>query len=105
NQAEMRVLREPPVTIRRLQSSLAPGEALLEYVLDSKENSHVIEITSTTVQVHTLPRRDEISILVQNYVRAVKSKANWLAPGQALFEKVVLPALSTNPDSVIVVPD
>jgi CHAT domain-containing protein len=105
NQAEMRVLREPPVTIRRLQSSLAPGEALLEYVLDSKENSHAIEITSTTVHVHTLPRRDEISTLVQNYVRALKSKANWLAPGQALFEKVVLPALSTNPDSVIVVPD
>jgi CHAT domain-containing protein len=105
NYAEMRVLHKPPVTIRKLQSSLAPGEALLEYVLDNKQNSTAIEITSTSVSVHTLPRRDEINTLVQNYIRALKSKANWSAPGQVLFEKAVLPALSTHPDSVIVVPD
>jgi len=101
----MRVLHKPPVTIRKLQSSLAPGEALLEYVLDNKENSHAIEITSTTVRVHSLPRRDEMNILVQNYIRALKAKANWSAPGHVLFEKAVLPALSTHPDSVVVVPD
>jgi len=105
NHAEMRVLHVPPVTIRKLQSSLAQGEALLEYVLDNKDTSHALEITSTVVRLHDVPRRDEVNLLVQNYIRALKSKANLSAPGQALFDKVVLPALSTHPDSVIVVPD
>ena len=105
NQAEMHVLREPPVTIRKLQNSLAPGEVLLEYVLDNQENSHAIEITSAAARVHSLPRRDEINILVQNYLRAVKSKTNSSAPGQALLEKVVQPALSSQNDSVTIVPD
>ena len=105
SRSEMRMARRPPVSMSLLQSSLGPGEALVEYVLDNGKSSHVMEITSTTVRVHEIPTRAEVNSLSQSYVRALKARGNWTEPGRALFERVVLPALSTHPTSVVVVPD
>ena len=105
SRSEMAMARRPPVSIQMLQGSLGPGEALVEYVLDNGKSSHALEITSTSVRAHEIPTRAEVNSLSQSYVRALKAKGNWTEPGRALFERVVLPALSTHPTSVVIVPD
>ncbi len=105
SRSEMRMARRPPVSLSMLQTTLGPGEALVEYVLDSGRSSYALEITSTTVRVHEIPARADVNNLSQSYVRALKAKGNWAEPGRALFERLVLPALSTHPTSVVIVPD
>jgi CHAT domain-containing protein len=102
---EMRMARRPPVSVPALQRSLAPGEVLIEYVLDNDGNSHALEITPTTIRIHPLPKRAEVESLCQNFVRAIKAKANWSEPGRTLFERVVLPVMDTHPASIVIVPD
>jgi CHAT domain-containing protein len=105
SRAEMRIASRPPVSIPILQRSLAQGEVLVEYVLDSSGGSHALEITHTTVRMHTVPGRAEVNDLCQKYLSAVKAKGNWLEPARDLFERVVQPAISGQQASVVIVPD
>ena len=93
-----------PVSLAQLQRSLRPGESLVEYVLDAG-NSYAIEIDAGFVRIHRLPSRNEINKLTQDYVTAVKNKTDSTRPAKAIYERVVSPALSSNPNSVIIVPD
>ncbi len=102
---EMRMARKPPVSVPALQRSLAPGEVLVEYVLDNHGSSHALEITRTTTRLHSLPNRVEVERLCQRFVRAIKAKSNWSEPGRALFEQVVLPVMDSHPTSIAIVPD
>jgi CHAT domain-containing protein len=102
---EMRMARKPPVSVQALQRSLAPGEVLIEYVLDDRGSSHALEVTRTTMRLHSLPNRVEVERLCENFVRAIKAKSNWSEPGRALFEQVVLPVMDTHPSSIVIVPD
>jgi len=105
SRAEIMIARRPPVSIPILQRSLAPGEILIEYVLDNQGSSHALEITGSSVRMHTLPTRAEVNDLCQKFLQAVKAKGDWLASGRALFERVVQPAISGQPASVVIVPD
>jgi hypothetical protein len=71
---EMRMARRPPVPIATLQRSLVPGEALIEYVLDNRGNSHALEITQAEVRIRQIPSKAAVSGLCQNFNQAVKEK-------------------------------
>jgi hypothetical protein len=101
---EMKMARRPPTSIAILQRALAPGEALIEFVLDDPGSSHALEITRSSIQVHGLPKRAQVENLCQNFLRAVRAKSNWAKPGRALFEQVMLPAMESHPTSVVIVP-
>lgn len=105
SRAEMRITRRPPISIPTLQRSLAPGEVLIEYVLDNSASSHALEITRTMVRVHPIPTRAEVNDLCQKYLSAVQTKGNWQEPARDLFERVVRPAVSEHASSVVIVPD
>lgn len=105
SRAEMTIARRPPVSIPMLQRSLAPGEVLIEYVLDNGTSSQALEITRTTLRVHAIPARAEVNDLCQKYLSAVKAKGDWHAPARDLFERVVQPAITGQPASVVIVPD
>lgn len=105
SRAEIMMARRDPVSIPKLQRSLGQREVLVEYVLDNAKNSYALEISRTSIQVHTLPPRAEVNDLCQNFLRALKAKKNWSEPGRILFERVVQPAMSDHPLSVVIVPD
>lgn len=71
---EMTMARRPPVSLARLERSLAPGEVLIEYVLDDKQNSHALEISPKEIRTHRIPPRAEVTGLCQKFVRAIKGK-------------------------------
>jgi CHAT domain-containing protein len=102
---EMTMARRPPASIPELQRSLMPGETLIEYVLDNKAESHAVEITSTTVHVHAIPGKAEVTALCQKFVQAIKDQKDASESGRELFERVVLPAFTNDPSSLIIVPD
>jgi CHAT domain-containing protein len=102
---EMKMAQRPPVSIAILQRSLAPGEALIEFVLDNHGPSHSLEITHSSIKVHELPTRAQVDNLCQSFLRAVRAKSNWLEPGRALFAQVMLPAMESHSTSVVIVPD
>src|SRR5579875_2490627 len=102
---EMTMARRPPVSIPELQRSLMPGEALVEYVLDNKSESHALEITSTAVRVHAIPGKAEVTALCQKFVQAIKDQKDASSSGRELLEGVVRPAITGDPSSLIVVPD
>lgn len=104
NREQMKKLYRP-VSLTRVQGSLQPGEALIEYVLDSHKNSYALELTRRGVSVHKLPPRDEIEKLVRAYVAAVKEKSNSAPLARNLFDQVLAPALSSHPASVTIIPD
>jgi len=102
---EMTMARRPPVPLAALQRSLAPGEVLIEYVLDNKQNSHALEISSREIRAHRVPPKAEISNLCQKFVRAIKDNEDSSQFARALLEKAVLPAISTNASAVVIIPD
>ncbi len=102
---EMRMARRPPVPLVALQRSLMPGEALIEYVLDSRVKSHAFEITQAEIRIHEIPSKAEVSGLCQKFIQAIKEKKDPSKPGQALVAAVILPAISTHPSSLVIVPD
>jgi CHAT domain-containing protein len=104
NRDEIKMLRQEPVTLRTLRRSLSPGEAILEYVLDT-EASFCLEITRAGVKVHSIPGRTHIDGLVKEYLREVKAKKDQRPATSALFERVFAPALTSIPSSITVVPD
>ena len=105
NRAEMTMARRPPIPMAMLQHSLMPGEVLIEYVLDNEGKSHALEITHTGIRVHAIPNKAEVNEVCQRFIRALKDKKDSSEPGRALLESVFLPAISTNPSSVVIVPD
>jgi len=102
---EMTMARRPPVSIPELQRSLMPGEALVEYVLDNKSESHALEITSTAVRVHAIPGKAEVTALCQKFVQAIKDQKDASSSGRELLERVVLPVITGDSSSLIIVPD
>ena len=101
---EMHLLRRPPVTLAVLQGRLAPNETFVEYVLD-KKTSYALEVTKTGMAVHTLPGRTEIGQSARSFVAAVRSQGDCKPSAQALYLRVISPAVVGNPTSLIVVPD
>jgi CHAT domain-containing protein len=102
---EMRMARRPPVPIATLQRSLIPGEALIEYVLDNRGNSHALEITQAEIRIHQIPSKAAVSELCGKFIQAVKEKKDPSKPGQALLAAVISPVISTHPSSLVIVPD
>lgn len=102
---EMTMVHRPPVSIPELQRSLMPGETLIEYVLDNKSESHALEITSTAFRVHAIPGKAEVTALCQQFVQAIKDQKDASAAGREVLERVVLPAFTNVPSSLIIVPD
>ena len=61
------------VTLKELQASLSPSEAVLEYVID-EPTSYCVVITRETVRIVKLPGKQVISPLVTAYLSEVKAK-------------------------------
>jgi CHAT domain-containing protein len=101
---EVSILQPMPVSLDALRQQLRSGETLVEYVLDSNA-SYALEITKEGLTVHSLPGRSEIDQLAKEFLAALKSNTDSNGPGMALYKSLILPALSHQTDSLIVVPD
>jgi CHAT domain-containing protein/tetratricopeptide (TPR) repeat protein len=104
NREEMKRLYRP-TPLARVQKSLRPGEALIEYVLDAGKNSYALEVTHNNIRVHAVPPREEIDKLVHAYVSAVKTRSDWKPLAHALFDRVLAPAMSSRPTLITIIPD
>ena len=98
--------RAEPVSLRLLQTSLRPDEALLEYVLSEPE-SYCLRITRDGLRVIVLSAgRQRIETLVDGYLSAVRSRRPDGAASRELFSLILEPALGPEPKSrLVVVPD
>jgi len=94
-----------PASLAAVRRVLHPNEALIEYVLGAGEHSYAFEITAAQVHVHTLPPREQLEKLAQAYAKAVRSKEDSTKLARILFDTAVAPAISTKPNSVVIIPD
>jgi CHAT domain-containing protein len=104
NRREMEMFHRPPVELAALQRKLAPGECLMEYVLDGG-TSFALSITRTGTAVHSLPGRKQIAKLVDEYLKTVKAKRDSAPSARALFRAVVQPVILPGISSIVIVPD
>jgi CHAT domain-containing protein len=99
--------RAHPVPIAKLQAVLHPDEVVLEYVLDEPQ-SFCLRITRSGITVFTLPSgRKHIEELVDQFLKAVRSKKSEKEPGGELFSTLIEPTLAglKSQTRLIVVPD
>jgi hypothetical protein len=98
--------RSRPVPLRHIQASLDQDEMLLEYVVgESRSYRLKIMRTGTTVLVISAGRK-RIESLVDDYLRAVRSRETVIDAGQQLFTMLSDPAVENSPTTrIVVVPD
>jgi CHAT domain-containing protein len=94
-----------PVSLKAVQADLRTGEALIEYVLMDEGHSYAFEITRGNVTVHDLAPRGQIEAAAQKYVKAIRSKEDASNPAKALFQLIIVPAVTGRTTAVTIVPD
>jgi CHAT domain-containing protein/tetratricopeptide (TPR) repeat protein len=76
------------ITLKELQTSLSPAEAVLEYVLDDPA-SYAVVITRENAHIVKLPGKQIISPLVSAYLREVKAKHPADDEGRRLYDTLL----------------
>jgi len=94
-----------PVQLARFQESLGPDELVLEYAL-GEPTSYALVIDDTEVRVVTLPGRNRIEALVDQYVAEVRARKPAMKFAKELHSLLLgaIPELERKP-RLIVVPD
>jgi CHAT domain-containing protein len=94
-----------PVQLARFQASLAPDELVLEYAL-GEPTSYALVIDDTEVRVVTIPGRNRIEALVDQYVAEVRTRKPAMKFAKELHSLLLgaIPELERKP-RLIVVPD
>lgn len=94
-----------PVQLARLQESLGPDELVLEYAL-GEPTSYALVIDRGEVRVVTLPGRNRIEALVDQYVAEVRTRKPAMKLAKELHSLLLgaVPELERKP-RLIVVPD
>jgi len=101
----LRAKRSRPVALTELQKSLAPSEAILEYVLDEPA-SYCLVITTDGAQIITLPSKRAISRLVDSYLAEGKAKRSARDEARRLYDTLLDPIPEAkSKDQLIVVRD
>jgi len=104
NRREMEILRRPPASLSAIRRQMAANESLIEFVLDTKK-SYALEVSQGGLEVHELPGRPQIELLVTQFLSGVRKQQESGDLAKALYSRVLSPALGKHATSVIVVPD
>lgn len=102
--AEMTMLRGKPASPADVRKRLQRGEALVQFLLTSKQ-SYGLRLTRSGLTVHQLPRRQEFSNLARQFVGAVKAKQEPGRSAQALYKLAVAPFLTPEVKTLTIIPD
>lgn len=96
---------EHPVTLGRLESSLAKNELLVEYVL-ADPHSYALAVTHTSARAYELGGRTRIEADAKEYRATVRDQRANSALGDALFRELLGPISEFRDHStLILVPD
>jgi CHAT domain-containing protein len=101
---EMQMLRRSPVSLATIRGQLSDGESLIEFVLDTKR-SYALRVSASGLDVHELPGRAQIDRLVNQFLSAIRNKRESADLAQALYDRVLSPALAQRTTTLIIVPD
>ena len=94
-----------PVSLLQLQSSLAEGELVIEYVLESSR-SFALAITRDRIAHYELKSRNEIESAVELHLAAIRNRRDGRAEAKALYQLLLQPvALLGHSTRVVIVPD
>ena len=93
-----------PVSIGAVKRQLAPGETLVEYVLDAK-TSYAMEISASGLAVHSLPGRSHIDQLTKQFLSSINRNADWIVPAKALCDSLIPKSVGVQTKGLVVVPD
>ena len=104
NRKEMMMLRRPPVSVAVLQKQLRPDENFVEYVVDAKE-SYAIQVTPSSLAIHTLPGRSELNKMARSFLATVKSKSDSTSVARDLYQGLISPIAPQHLSRLILVPD
>jgi CHAT domain-containing protein len=100
-----KVIREQPVELEKLQQILRPDELVLEYVLNEPA-SFCLAISSKKANTFSLPGRQRIEELIEQYLSEIKSKKSGREKGKELYSILFGPALAPNQKyRLTIVPD
>jgi CHAT domain-containing protein len=94
-----------PVSLPQLQSSLAEGELVIEYVLESSR-SFALAITRDRIAHYELKSRNELESAVELHLAAIRNRRDGRAEAKALYRLLLQPvALLGHSTRVVIVPD
>ncbi len=93
------------VSFREAQKLLKKETVFFEYTI-GKEKSYAFVISKKDLQIFELPKREELHLLVKNYIRALSDKDNFdFQIGYKLFQILVSPGLNNKTKKIIFVND
>jgi len=93
------------ITLKQLQSSLSPSEAVLEYVVDDPA-SYCIVVSRENSRIVKLPGKQTISPLVSAYLSEVKAKHSAHDEARRLYDALLNPIPEVqNKEQLIIVRD
>jgi CHAT domain-containing protein len=93
------------ITLKQLQSSLSPSEAVLEYVVDDPA-SYCVVVSRENSRIVKLPGKQTISPLVSAYLSEVKAKHSAHDEARRLYDALLNPIPEAkNKEQLIIVRD
>ena len=94
-----------PIGMDRVQKTIAPSAAILEYVLTDAK-SYCLVILNTETNIVPLAPRKVIDALVASYLKAVKEKTLAHAEARRLYDALLAPAAAASrKENLIIVRD
>jgi CHAT domain-containing protein len=94
-----------PIGMDRVQKTIAPSAAILEYVLTDPK-SYCLVISNTDTHIVPLAPRKVIDALVASYLKAVKEKTPARAEARRLYDALLAPAAAASrKENLIIVRD
>ena len=94
-----------PIGMDRVQKTIAPSAAILEYVLTDAK-SYCLVISNTETNIVPLAPRKVIDALVASYLKAVKEKTLAHAEARRLYDALLAPAAAASrKENLIIVRD
>ena len=94
-----------PISMDRVQKTIAPSAAILEYVL-SDPKSYCLVISNTGTHIVPLAPRKVIDALVASYLKAVKEKKPAHTEARRLYDALLAPAAAASrKENLIIVRD
>jgi CHAT domain-containing protein len=94
-----------PISLQRLQASLAEGELVVEYVL-ARPRSFALAISRDRVASYPLKSRNELESAAESHLVAIRDRRDARAEGKELYELLLRPvALLGQNQRLVIVPD
>ena len=85
-----------PVSLLQLQSSLAEGELVIEYVLEPSR-SFALAITRDRIARYELKSRNELESAVELHLAAIRNRRDGRAEAKALYQLLLQPVAAPGP--------